>query len=121
MNVEAQRRRPRRGEGRDSPSNPSPPAKHEKTTLAVVFLCFVEGVVDENRFRSKSDRVRLLGRIAQEDVDEGDARRARYKDVPSQSLSPPRKARSTPRHDFTRTASGRLFYDWWEGREDNSS
>jgi hypothetical protein len=34
----------------------------------------------------RSIRVRLLGRTAQEDVDEGDARRARARVGPSQSL-----------------------------------
>jgi len=34
----------------------------------------------------RSTRVRLLGRTAQEDVDAGDARRARDRYVPSQSL-----------------------------------
>ena len=39
------------------------------------------------QIQARSARVRLLGRTAQEDVDEGDARRARAMDGPSQSLS----------------------------------
>ena len=71
------------------------------------FLYLIEGGVDESRFRSQSDGVRLLGRSAQEDVDAGDARRVRAMDGPSQSLSPSQSQKSHLRVVFFVTVRGR--------------
>ena len=61
---------------------PSPPDT-KKPASAGFFVSDKEGGQIQNPVRSTW--VRLLGRIAQEDVDEGDARRVRAMDGPSQS------------------------------------
>ena len=57
-------------------------AKQQTRLLAGFLFAEAGGPIQDPVRRT---RVRLLGRIAQEDVDEGDARRARTRDGPSQS------------------------------------
>ena len=66
-------------------SNPSLSARYKQAPLLRGFFVSAEEVGKiQNPVRST--RVRLPGRIAREDVDAGDARRARAMEGPSQSL-----------------------------------
>ncbi len=74
--------------------NPSLSARHKRTPQTRGFFVSDEEV-GQMQNPVRSTRVRLLGRTAQEDVDAGDARRARAMEGPSQSL-PLRQTQKNP-------------------------